>query len=91
MKPYADLCARVYTRTGRKAHLLAPMMPPNTRGSALCGTGPEWFEAWRGSGSQDETEHVASLPLCRYCEKHATAQDEAGRRIAGPGQRERAS
>jgi len=33
----------------------------------LCGlTG--WESGWRGTGSQDEYEHVAALPLCKNCE-----------------------
>jgi hypothetical protein len=90
-KPYAELCTRVYTRTGKRAHLLQPFMSPNGNGSALCGTGPGWFEAWRGTGTQDETETAASLPLCKHCEKHAAAQDEGERRVAELGRQERAS
>lgn len=92
-KPYADQCTRVYTRTGKRAHLLGPFVSPNTHGSALCGTVPEWFEAWRGTGSQQETETAASLPVCRYCGKRATAEDEASRKAADVRQQraERAS
>jgi len=90
-EPYATLCARVYTRTGRKAHLLPPFASPNTCLTALCGLCPEYFETWRGTGSQAETEHAASLPVCRYCLKRVTAEDEAGRRLAGLGRQERVS
>jgi hypothetical protein len=89
--PYADQCPRAYTRTGKTAHLLPPLASLNTHGSALCGVLPEWFEAWRGSGSQLETEILASLPLCRRCEKHAQRADEADARIAALGRQERAS
>lgn len=82
MTAYVDQCTRVYTRTGKKAHLLRPLLSPNAHCAALCGTGPEWFEAWRGTGSQQEHETAASLPLCKYCEKHAAAEDDAARRNA---------
>lgn len=40
-----------------------------SEGLALCGMGPQWFEphGWRGTGTQDEYERAASLPLCRRC------------------------
>lgn len=78
--PYAEQCTRVYTRTGKRAHLLKPLASPNTYGVALCGTGPEWSGSWRGTGSQREHEMAASLPVCKYCEKHAAAADEAARK-----------
>lgn len=87
---FADDCTRVYTRTGKKAHLLPPLTTsPNTHGVALCGTGPEWFETWRGTGSQGEIELVASLPVCRYCERCAAREDEANRRLPELGRQER--
>jgi hypothetical protein len=87
-QPYASQCPRAYTRTGRTAHLLPPFASLNTDATALCGTSAD---AWYGSGSQDETETLGSLPVCKRCEGHARAADEAGRRIAGMGHRERAS
>jgi hypothetical protein len=90
-KPYADLCTRVYTRAGKKAHLLQLFQTPNGNGSALCGTAPAWFEEWRGTGTQVETELAASLPLCRYCEKRGAGHDGAERKLADLRQRERAS
>jgi hypothetical protein len=66
---------RVYTRTGTKAHLLPPSTSPNdSYGTALCGRGPEFFETWRGTGSQTEIETVAALPLCKHCERLSTAE-----------------
>ena len=90
-QPYADLRARAYTRTGKTAHLLQPFQSPNGNGAALCGTAPEWSDAWRGTGSQAEIETVASLPLCKRCERRASAADAAAARIAALGQQERAS
>jgi hypothetical protein len=87
-KPYAEQCPRAYTRTGKTAHLLLPMQSLNTHGPALCGVGPEYFDAWRGSGTQAETETLASLPVCRRCEKLAYAADA---RYAQFGPQERAS
>lgn len=86
--PYAEQCPRAYTRTGKTAHLLAPMQSLNDRRPALCGVAPAWFDAWRGSGSQDETETLASLPLCRRCETLASAADA---KYAQFGPQERAS
>jgi hypothetical protein len=86
-KPCAEQCTRVYTRTGTRAHLLSPATSPNSPAAALCGTLPEWFEMWRGTGSQDETERAASLPLCKYCQKRATDADrhaESGRDFVPP-------
>lgn len=88
-RPYADDCPRVYTRTGKRAHLLRPLASPNTHGTALCGTGPEWFEAWRGTGTQAEHETAASLPLCKYCMKRAGEAGEADNRLAEYGRQER--
>jgi len=82
-RAFADDCTRVYTRTGKRAHLLHPHVSPNSPGDALCGTGPEWWDAWRGTGSQREHETAASMPLCKYCQKRATAEDEAARKYAG--------
>jgi hypothetical protein len=89
-QPFADQCVRAYTRTGKTAHLLPPLASLNTHGTALCGTGPEYFETWRGTGSQTEIETLASLPLCKRCERLARAADEASRK-AGAARLERAS
>ena len=92
---YGAQCTRVYTRTGKRAHLLSPLASPNMHGAALCGTGPEWFTTWHGTGSQQETELAASLPLCKYCEKAAGkaagAKDAADLRLAELGRQERAT
>ena len=87
---YADDCPRVYTRTGTRAHLLTPLASPNTCRLALCGTGPQWWDSWRGTGSQTETETAASLPVCKACLKQARAVDAAEAKLAGLRQ-ERAS
>lgn len=90
---YADACTRVYTRRGRVAHLLPPLVSPNTYGLALCGTAPWRPESWRGTGSQKETETVSSLPLCRRCAKRAEAESavESASRLARHGRPEHAS
>jgi hypothetical protein len=90
-QPYADQCPRAYTRTGKTAHLLLPFASLNTYGTALCGVGPEYFDAWRGSGSQQEIEILASLPLCKRCETQARREDGGDARVAELGRQERAS
>lgn len=75
--PFADQCTRVYTPTGKRAHLLRPDISPNLRLAALCGGMPR---AWHGTGTQAEYEMAASLPLCRYCERVARSEDEAAAR-----------
>ena len=84
-QPYAAQCPRAYTRTGKTAHLLLPFQSLNFYAAALCGTGPEYSEAWRGSGTQQEIETLASLPLCKRCEKQARAADAGYARVAGLG------
>ena len=90
-QPYADLCPRAYTRTGKTSHLLLPFQSLNTYAAALCGTGPEYSEAWRGSGSQQEIETLASLPVCKRCEKQAAREDGGDARVAELGRQEHAS
>ncbi len=55
---------RLYQRGGRQAHLTAD--------SKIACRGPlredAWVdESWLGTGSQEEYEHAAALPLCRRC------------------------
>ena len=75
MKPYAEQCTRVCTRTGKVAHLLSPVQTIRN-GSVLCHVLPEWFTEWHGTGSQSETDRAAALPLCRRCEDQAGREDE---------------
>lgn len=57
---------RAYTKSGRVAHLLGP------DGYALCPSMSAWGgSVWLGSGSDEEREHLASLPACRGCEHAA--------------------
>lgn len=66
-----DQCTRVYSPTGTRAHLLRPGDSPNMGYPfALCNFQPSLFSVWLGTGSQGEHERAASLPLCRYCERH---------------------
>ena len=75
-QPYADQCTRVYTRTGKVAHLMSPVQSIRN-GSVLCNRIlPEWFTEWHGTGSQGEIELAASLPLCKRCEDQAQREDE---------------
>jgi hypothetical protein len=75
-RPYADQCTRVYTRTGKTAHLMSPVQSIRN-GSVLCSrVTPEWFTEWHGTGSQNEIDRAASLPLCKRCEDQARREDE---------------
>jgi len=55
---------RVYTAQGRKAHLMAG-------GRVLCPTDPG-PAGWKGTGSDEEREYAAVLPLCSYCREAAS-------------------
>lgn len=73
--PYAGQCTRVYTRTGGVAHLMSPVTSIRN-GSVLCDRVlPEWFTDWHGTGSQDEADRAAALPVCRYCADQARRED----------------
>lgn len=37
--------------------------------TALCGTGVTLSHFWKGTGSQEEYEHVEALPKCKRCVK----------------------
>lgn len=64
-----DQPERRYTRGGGRAHLLAfgtdlnnfPYTP------AYCGMEPTWPDKWLGSGTQDEYDRAAELPVCKNC------------------------
>lgn len=65
-----DATPRGYQRAylKRTAHLLSDLRSLNSYASARCGIGPSWFaQGWRGSGSQDEIDLLATLPVCRRC------------------------
>lgn len=59
---------RVYFRTGQVAHILEHGATANrldgTHHRAMCGF---WTTNWYGTGSQDEYERAAALPLCVRC------------------------
>lgn len=60
---------RVYTFTGKVAHLLPVGRGANSHTRALCGFSPAWHYEWHGTGSQVEYEKAAALPTCVYCAK----------------------
>lgn len=71
---------RVYTITGKRAHLLDIRQRPDSWASALCGLSPIWHTPWLGTGSQAEHEKAAALPTCKYCAQQAErikAQEQA--------------
>lgn len=59
---------RVYMRAGHAAHLLPWSADPNYSVPAICGRLPFWT-AWMGTGSQNEYEKAAALPLCLDCRR----------------------
>lgn len=58
---------RVYTPGGITAHLLDELLSPNKLNAVICGRMPMFPDLWHGTGSQDEEERAADLPLCRSC------------------------
>jgi protein-tyrosine phosphatase len=74
-KSYADECTRVYTPAGRRAHLL-PVTSVLPRGSVLCRVDPPWDHGWLGTGSQEEHDRAAALPVCTSCWWRAKAEDD---------------
>jgi hypothetical protein len=68
---------RVYTFTGKVAHLVAVGGSPSLhRPPALCG---REAGTWLGTGSQAEYEKAAALPTCRFCAERLAAA--AGRGV----------
>jgi hypothetical protein len=65
---FADEHTRVYAPRGRIAHLLRPGgQPAAGRPLALCLLYPRLHTSWLGTGSQEEYDKAASLPLCGKC------------------------
>lgn len=75
---------RVYRPHGKIAHLweLAGGCPVMNRWSD-----PDWLdrESWLGTGSQEEYEHAAKLPLCTDCFRRREAGGLDPRLGAGHG------
>lgn len=70
---FADGCTRAYARHGTMAHLLEPGDQASAGSVALCGSHAPWL----GTGSQDEYEKAAALPLCGRCARKAADRDPA--------------
>lgn len=62
-----------YVHGGRVKHSVCA---ERKHASAVCGVGPWWFDNWRGTGSQDEYERVAQLPVCKRCAKIGPLPEE---------------
>lgn len=75
-RPFAELCTRVYTRHGKRAHLLPPTASIIARGTVLCPADSTWDTGWLGTGSQAERDHAAALPVCAKCWSRARAEDD---------------
>lgn len=58
--------ARVYGKTGRFAHLVPLGEEPSGYVIVMCRLGGR---QWLGTGSQDEYDRAASLPVCGQCLK----------------------
>jgi hypothetical protein len=52
-----------YVPKGTRAHLLPNGM---SNSKAVCGLYP-WTTGWWGTGSQEEYDRAANLPLCQRC------------------------
>lgn len=63
----------VYLPRGAVAHRLGSWASPNSYVSAACGVSPMWPDLWRGTGTQNELDKAATLPLCRKCVKQTEA------------------
>lgn len=61
---------RVYTFTGKVAHLLPIGDSPNYDHVVLCG---REAGTWLGTGSQAEHKKATELPTCRFCAKQLAA------------------
>jgi hypothetical protein len=61
----------IYTPAGRKSHYKAAL----TEG-AMCPDLANWPGPWMGTGSSEERERAASLPLCPRCEIAASTSRE---------------
>ena len=55
-----------YGPRARAAHLLSSRSVMNF---AVCGVYAGTSAGWLGTGSQDERDHAAALPLCEDCAK----------------------
>jgi hypothetical protein len=57
-----------YLPRGTRAHTFLSTSPSD-RGTAVCGTSPQWFDphGWHGTGTQNEYERAARLPKCKRC------------------------
>jgi hypothetical protein len=60
---------RRYVYGGTVAHLLPNWVDLSRHPyeAALCVFSPQWPGAWLGSGSQNEEETAATLPICKRC------------------------
>lgn len=65
-RPYADDCAKVYTPSGRVAHLRPPDYSITGAKPVLCPQSLPWG-GWLGTGSQAEYDRAAALPACKAC------------------------
>jgi len=64
---------RRYAPTGKVAHLLRPHYYGDHVSTVLCGLWAWHASWWRGTGSQDEYERAAALPVCKNCERKAAS------------------
>lgn len=64
------MTTRVFTRTGRVAHLRRDYHSMLGTIDALCGLAPlPWDGGWYGTGSQAEYDRADSLPTCKRCQR----------------------
>lgn len=66
---------RYISATAKAAHLVAPaeLSAFNHTPTALCGMWAWSASDWWGTGSQEEAERAASMPVCKTCTRKAAA------------------
>ena len=63
MRPLGEWADLLYTEYGELAHVV----PFGLGRYSLCGAAPLTIRGWFGTGSMDEYDRAAALPLCTTC------------------------
>lgn len=67
-RPAGQGWQRVYYGNGSVAHLIDVDASPSDGATARCGLNKHGDFYWRGTGSQEEIDWLATLPTCRSCQ-----------------------
>lgn len=71
-RPLADWADLKYRNHGHLAHIV-----PFGREATMCGIVDDFLDPLLGTGTFDEIEHAASLPLCGFCQQQASPNPPA--------------